>query len=102
MNTLCCTRYTDLCYGYNAFWRRCLPVFGLDHGKNETNTSSARMLWGDGFEIESLITIRLAGASLLVVEVPSLEHDRLHGPRRGWTWLRACSSKLRISIAKPC
>ena len=23
-------RYTDLCYGYNVFWRRHLPVLGLD------------------------------------------------------------------------
>ncbi len=24
------TRYTDLCYGFNAFWRRHVPVLGLD------------------------------------------------------------------------
>ena len=24
------TRYTDLCYGYNAFWARCLPFISLD------------------------------------------------------------------------
>ena len=23
------TRYTDLCYGYNAFWRRILPILAL-------------------------------------------------------------------------
>ena len=37
------------------------------------------MLWGDGFEIETLINIRVAGASLEVVEVPSLEHARMFG-----------------------
>ena len=30
VNLLCGTRYSDLCYGYNAFWRRHVPVFGLD------------------------------------------------------------------------
>src|SRR5580658_6308447 len=29
VNTLCRTEYSDLCYGYNAFWRRHVPVFGL-------------------------------------------------------------------------
>jgi glycosyltransferase involved in cell wall biosynthesis len=79
VNTLCRTRYTDLCYGYNAFWRRCLPVFDLDHGMTETVPVSEQMQWGDGFEIETLINIRVAGASLQVVEVPSVEHSRLSG-----------------------
>ncbi len=92
VNTLCRTRYTDLCYGYNAFWRRCLPVFDLDHGKHETISSSAEMQWGDGFEIETLITIRAAGASLQIVEVPSVEHGRLHGRSN----LHAFSDGLRV------
>ena len=93
VNTLCRTHYTDLCYGYNAFWRRrCLPVFGLDHGENEATTGSAGMQWGDGFEIETLINIRAAGASLQVVEVPSLEHSRLYGNSN----LRAFSDGLRV------
>jgi len=28
-NLLFTTSYTDLCYGYNAFWTRCLPALGL-------------------------------------------------------------------------
>ena len=79
VNTLYRTRYTDLCYGYNAFWRRCLPAFGLDHGKSEATPGSAEMQWGDGFEIETLINIRVAAASLQVVEVPSVEHSRMYG-----------------------
>jgi hypothetical protein len=27
------TRYTDLCYGYNAFWKRHLPTLDLDWSK---------------------------------------------------------------------
>ncbi len=29
-NVLFGTRYSDLCYGYNAFWRDCLPALDLD------------------------------------------------------------------------
>jgi len=64
VNTLFATRYSDLCYGYNAFWRRCLPAVAPDV---------------DGFEVETLINIRAARARLRVVEVPSFEHERIHG-----------------------
>jgi hypothetical protein len=57
-------RYSDLCYGYNAFWRRCLPLINPDCG---------------GFEVETLINIRAARTGLRVFEVPSFEHDRRHG-----------------------
>jgi glycosyltransferase involved in cell wall biosynthesis len=79
VNRLCHTHYTDLCYGYNAFWRRCLPVLDLDHDNNQAISASVEMQWGDGFEIETLINIRAAGASLQVIEVPSVEHGRLSG-----------------------
>ena len=64
VNLLFRTRYTDLCYGYNAFWRHCLPCLSL------TCT---------GFEVEALINIRIARSGLAVREVPSREHPRLHG-----------------------
>jgi len=35
--------------------------------------------WGDGFEIETLINIRVAVAGLTVTEVPSFERPRIHG-----------------------
>ena len=34
---------------------------------------------GDGFEIETLIHVRVAKAGLVVAEVPSYEHSRIHG-----------------------
>ena len=37
------------------------------------------MLWGDGFEVETLINIRVAGHKLRVAEVPSVESERIHG-----------------------
>jgi glycosyltransferase involved in cell wall biosynthesis len=64
VNRLFKTRYTDLCYGFNAFWSRCLPSLDVDC---------------DGFEVETLINIRAAAAGLAVAEVPSFERDRLHG-----------------------
>jgi glycosyltransferase involved in cell wall biosynthesis len=68
------TAYSDLCYGFNVFWRRHLPVLMLD-----STTPGTKRLWGDGFEIETLIAIRVAVARLAVVEVPSFEHSRIHG-----------------------
>lgn len=64
VNVLHRTRYTDLCYGYNAFWRRHLPVINVDC---------------DGFEVETLINLRIAKAGLAVREVPSFEYHRIHG-----------------------
>jgi glycosyltransferase involved in cell wall biosynthesis len=81
VNRLYGTRYTDLCYGFNVFWRRHLPVLGLDLSSPSRGGSSPSLeqLWGDGFEIETLIHVRVAGAGLMVSEVPSYEHSRLHG-----------------------
>jgi hypothetical protein len=37
------------------------------------------LLWGDGFEIETLIHMRVAEEGLRVAEVPSFEHSRIYG-----------------------
>lgn len=70
-------RYSDLCYGYNVFWRKHVPVLGLDASTPPPRDGS--WLWGDGFEVETLIHIRVAKAGLTVAEVPSHEHSRIHG-----------------------
>jgi hypothetical protein len=36
-------------------------------------------LWGDGFEIETIINTRVAKARLAIAEVPSFEFRRRHG-----------------------
>jgi glycosyltransferase involved in cell wall biosynthesis len=69
--------YTDLCYGYNAFWRHCLPVLALD--ARTPPRADGTPLWGDGFEVETLIHVRAARAGLTVAEVPSYEYTRMHG-----------------------
>jgi glycosyltransferase involved in cell wall biosynthesis len=93
VNTLCRTHYSDLCYGYNAFWRRHVPVFGLQPESDVPHGDGTR-LWGDGFEVETLINIRIAQAGLKVTEVASYEHSRIHGVSNlnatsdGWRVLR--------------
>jgi glycosyltransferase involved in cell wall biosynthesis len=82
VNLLYGTRYTDLCYGYNAFWTRCLPVLALDAGDAEQD----KKLWGDGFEVETIINTRIARGRLKVVEVPSFELERIHGASNLNTW----------------
>ncbi|GGM99007.1 glycosyltransferase involved in cell wall biosynthesis [Actinoplanes campanulatus] len=78
VNVLFGTRYSDLCYGYNAFWAHCLDVFDLDSTSPAPNNTDGR-LWGDGFEIETLLNLRAARADLAIVEVASFEHSRIHG-----------------------
>jgi glycosyltransferase involved in cell wall biosynthesis len=81
-NILFGTRYTDLCYGYNAFWTACLDVLALD----AADRPQTHKLWGDGFEIETIINTRVAKAGLHIVEVPSYEYDRQHGTSNLNTW----------------
>ena len=77
-NFLFRTRFTDLCYGYNAFWRDVLPVLDLP-ANSQPGVSSQDMLWGDGFEIETLLNCRVAASKMHVAEVPSVEKLRIHG-----------------------
>ena len=64
VNLLCRTRYSDLCYGFNALWRRHVPVLGLD--AESAVPADGTRLWGDGFEVETLMNIRVAQAELIV------------------------------------
>lgn len=64
VNLLYGTKYTDLCYGYNAFRRTCLDSLLVDC---------------PGFEVETLINIRVTKLGLKVAEVPSFEGNRLSG-----------------------
>ncbi|GAB4082253.1 glycosyltransferase family 2 protein [Modestobacter muralis] len=81
-NVLFGTRYTDLCYGYNAFWAHCLDALELDATDRHTESK----LWGDGFEIETLINTRVAKAGLRITEVGSFEFERIHGSSNLNTW----------------
>lgn len=64
VNFLFRTRSSDLCYGYNAFWRHCLEHVAIDC---------------DGFEIETHLYLRMCKAQLKIAEVPSIENKRIYG-----------------------
>ena len=91
MNVSFGTSFTDLCYGYNAFWADLIPLLDLPDHELATPAGAA-MLWGDGFEIETLINCRVAGAGLTITEVPSVERERVHGESN----LHAVSDGLRV------
>jgi Glycosyl transferase family 2 len=77
-NALFGTAYTDLCYGYNAFWADILPVLDLPP-VDAPAPADGSMLWGDGFEIETVLNCRVAAAGLKITEVPSMERERIFG-----------------------
>jgi glycosyltransferase involved in cell wall biosynthesis len=98
MNVSFRTRFTDLCYGFNAFWADLVPLLALpDH--DLVMPAGTGMLWGDGFEIETLINCRFATAGLTITEVPSVERRRIHGQSNlravsdGWRVLRTLSTE---------
>ncbi|MCP4307496.1 MAG: glycosyltransferase family 2 protein [bacterium] len=64
-------KYSDLCYGYFAFWRENLATLDPDV---------------PGFEIETLINVRALKTDLRVAEVPSFEARRLHGVSNLKAW----------------
>jgi hypothetical protein len=83
-------RYSDLCYGYSAFWAWTVPVLHPN---------------ADGFEIETLLNVRALRAGLKVAEVPSFEAPRLHGQSRlrtipdGWRVLKTIGREWVAQMA---
>ena len=99
VNALYGTSYTDLCYGFNAFWARCLPYMRVDC---------------DGFEVETLINVRIAKAGLVIHEVPSFESSRQYGSSNlsvlrdglrvlrviGNEWWRVAGGRVGVTAAR--
>ncbi len=65
VNFLFDSTFTDLCYGYHAFWRYCLETLDLSDV--------------DGFEIDTAIYVRALQDRLRITEVPSFEGYRFYG-----------------------
>lgn len=92
VNILFGTHFSDLCYGYNAFWKHCLDHIEID---------------SDGFEIETLINIRMHLAGLSITEVPSIEYRRIHGLsnlnaiRDGWRILKLILQERKRGWQRP-
>ncbi|MDQ6606503.1 MAG: glycosyltransferase family 2 protein [Actinomycetota bacterium] len=76
-NLLYRARFTDLCYGYCAFWRQHLEALELT---------------ADGFEIETELVLNAVKAGLTIREVPSFELER----RAGTSNLNAARDGLRV------
>jgi hypothetical protein len=85
------TAVTDLTYGFNAFWRHCLP--------HVVNGSS-------GFEGETIMCIRAARAGLQITEVACYEERRIHGEsnlrtfRDGWRILALLVNERLVGPAQ--
>jgi glycosyltransferase involved in cell wall biosynthesis len=81
--------FSDLCYGYMAFWKRHVSLLRADC---------------DGFEIETLINLRALKSKLKVMEVASFESERifgvsnLHALPDGW---RVLKTIIRERISTP-
>ncbi|QZY48671.1 glycosyltransferase family 2 protein [Mycolicibacterium austroafricanum] len=86
VNCLFGTEFSDLCYGYNAFWRRNLECLDLPA------TDLTAPQWGDGFEIETVINVRAARSGWLIREVNSFEGRRIYGRSN----LNAVTDGLRV------
>jgi len=77
-------RYSDLCYGYCAFWNDRVSMLGLQC---------------DGFEVETVLNIRALRAKWHVTEIASFEAARVYGNGRlrtipdGWRVLRSLLSE---------
>ena len=85
-------QFTDLCYGYNAFWRRCLPYLDID---------------SPGFEVETLMNIRARKANLKIKEVPSFEAVRIFGESKlkalhdGWRIVKTIVRERLVEAKDP-
>ena len=83
-------RFTDLCYGYNAFWRDVLPYLDIEDA--------------NGFEIETAMNVQVLRSELNVFEVASREFRRIHGVSNlrtipdGW---RVLKTIVRLGMSKP-
>jgi len=78
VNLLFNVHFTDLCYGYHAFWRYCLDSINLDDV--------------EGFEIDTAIYVRALRHRLRLTEVPSFEGYRFRGEGK----LRTFPDGLRV------
>ncbi len=64
-NLLFSASFTDLCYGFHAFWKYCLDAIDLE----DVN----------GFEIDTALYLGALRKRLRISEVPSFEGYRFHG-----------------------
>ena len=87
--------FTDLCYGYHAFWRL-LPEYHRPGG------------CGWACEIDTAIYLRTLHQHLRVAEVPSFEGHRFRGVGKlrtfpdGWRVLKTSLRETKRNYFSPC
>jgi glycosyltransferase involved in cell wall biosynthesis len=79
--------YTDVCCGLLAFRRESMPFLGTDPDKRHRG-----MPLGDGFEIDTLLSVRSHLAGLVVREIPIASRPRYSGTSK----LRPIRDGIRI------
>jgi hypothetical protein len=93
VNLLFSQSFSDLCYGYHAFWRHCLEYVDLSNV--------------NGFEVDTAIYLEAVRNRLKVVEVPSFEGARFYGVGKlrtfpdGWRVLRTIFREWQLGIKQP-
>ncbi len=93
VNLLFSQKFTDLAYGYHAFWRHCLEYLDLNRV--------------DGFEVDAAIYLQAVRKKLRVVEVPSFEGYRFYGVGKlktfpdGFRVLRTILREWAASLRQP-
>ncbi|MCL5951866.1 MAG: glycosyltransferase [Chloroflexi bacterium] len=93
VNLLFSESFTDLCYGYHAFWRHTLEQLDLESV--------------DGFEVDTSIYLQAVRKKLRVVDVPSFEGFRFYGMGKlqtfpdGWRVLRTIFQEWAAKMRQP-
>jgi glycosyltransferase involved in cell wall biosynthesis len=92
-NLLFGTKFTDLCYGYHAFWKYCLAWLNIDNM--------------NGFEIDACLYLQAVRQKLKVVEVFSFEGYRFYGFGKlqtipdGWRVLKTILREYFVGVREP-
>ena len=91
-NLLFSASFTDLCYGFHAFWKYCLDAIDLE----DVN----------GFEIDTALYLGALRTRLRISEVPSFEGYRFHGQGKlqtipdGWRVLKTITRQSLKKMQK--
>jgi len=93
VNLLFSQSFSDLCYGFHAFWRHSLDYLDLSAVQ--------------GFEVDTAIYLQAVRKKLKVVDVPSFEGFRFYGIGKlktfpdGWRVLRTIFKEWIASLRQP-
>lgn len=80
-NILHGTNYTDICSGYNAFWKEAIERVKL---------------LSDGFEMEQEMNVKIKKAGLRVIEIPCSDRGRLTGGSKVSIWKQGLRDLITI------